>query len=94
VAHAGEAFSRTHLERPAAEIPGLLREAVEAVWGLPADALVEGFGHRWRYARSEGGLQLPPLPPGLHHVGDALRRSRVEDAWLAGHEFAHTWQPA
>ena len=94
VAHAGEAFSRTHLERPAAEIPGLLRGAVEAVWGLPADAFVEGLGHRWRYARSEGGLQLPPLPPGLHHVGDALRRSRVEDAWLAGHEFAHTWQPA
>ena len=94
VAHVGEAFSRTHLEHPAAEIPGLLREAVETVWGLSAEDFVEGLGHRWRYARSEGGLQLPALPPGLHYVGDALRRSRVEDAWLAGHEFAYTWQPA
>ncbi len=94
VAHAGEAFSRAHLERPAAEIPGLLRDAVEAVWQVPAEAFVEGLGHRWRYARSHGGLQPPPLPPGLHHVGDALRRSRVEDAWLAGDAFAQTWQPA
>lgn len=94
VAHAGEAFSRAHLERAAAEIPGLLRGAVEAVWQVPAEAFVEGLGHRWRYARSQGGLQLPPLPPGLHHVGDALRRSRVEDAWLAGQQFAQTWLPA
>lgn len=94
VAHAGEAFSRAHLERPATEIPGLLRGAVEAAWGLPAAAFVEALGHRWRFARCAGGLQPPPLPPGLFYVGDALRRSRVEDAWLAGHEFAQTWQPA
>jgi predicted NAD/FAD-dependent oxidoreductase len=24
----------------------------------------------------------------LHFAGDAVRASRVEDAWLAGHEFA------
>lgn len=94
VAHAGEAFSRAHLERPATEIPGLLRGAVEAAWGMPAAAFVEALGHRWRFARSEGGLQTPLLPPGLFYVGDALRRSRVEDAWLAGHELAQTWQPA
>jgi hypothetical protein len=33
---------------------------------------------------------VPALPPRLHFVGDALRRSRVEDAWLAGHLFAQT----
>jgi renalase len=93
VAHAGEAFSRAHLDHPPAGIPGLLRGAVEAIWKLPATAFIEGLGHRWRFARSEGSLQPPPLPPGLYYVGDALRQSRVEDAWLAGHTFAQTWQP-
>jgi renalase len=32
----------------------------------------------------------PALPPGLHHASDALIKSRVESAWLAGHTAAAT----
>ncbi len=88
VAHLGEAFSREHLERAPEEYPALVRQLVESRWEIPATALVDAFGHRWRYARIADRLELPDLPPRLHYVGDALSRSRVEDAWLAGHHFA------
>ena len=87
VAHLGEAFSREHLERPPAEYPELVRAQVEARWEVPAAALVGAFGHRWRLARAESRLTLPELPSRLHFVGDAISRSRVEDAWLAGQRF-------
>jgi predicted NAD/FAD-dependent oxidoreductase len=88
LAHLSEPFSRAHLEEPAEAYPDLVRPMVEEAWQLPDGAFVAGFGHRWRYARVEQPLRLPDLPPGLHFAGDAVRASRVEDAWLAGHEFA------
>lgn len=93
VAHLGEAFSREHLERPPAEFPELVREEVEARWEVPAKAFTAAFGHRWRLARVDQAMPPPTLPPRLHFVGDALRRSRVEDAWLAGQTYADatTW---
>lgn len=90
VAHMSEAFSREHLERPPAEYPALVRERVEERWKLPSAALAASLGHRWRLARVLSPFTPPQLAPGLHFVGDALRRSRVEDAWLAGHDFPHT----
>jgi len=90
VAHLGEAFSREHLEKPPVEYPALVRSMVEERWELPPSAFVAAFGHRWRLARVDAPITLPALPARLHFVGDALRRSRVEDAWLAGHEFAQT----
>jgi len=90
VAHMSERFSREHLERPPAEYPELVRSMVEQRWQLPAGSLTAALGHRWRLARSRSTLILPDLMPGLHFTGDALRTSRVEDAWLAGHQFAQT----
>ncbi len=88
VAHLGEAFSREHLERAPAEYPELVRPMVEQRWEVPAGAFAGAFGHRWRLARVDSPLTPPPLPERLHFVGDALSRSRVEDAWLAGQAFA------
>jgi predicted NAD/FAD-dependent oxidoreductase len=90
LAHLGEAFSREHLEKPPTEYPALVRSMVEERWEIPAEAFAGAFGHRWRLARVDAPFIAPALPPRLHFVGDALRRSRVEDAWLAGHEFAQT----
>jgi predicted NAD/FAD-dependent oxidoreductase len=88
VAHLGEVFSRRHLEESPADYPALVRPMVEERWEIPASAFAGAFGHRWRLARVDAPITLPTLPPRLHFVGDALRRSRVEDAWLAGHLFA------
>ena len=88
VAQLGEAFSREHLERPAEEYPELVRSLVEGQWEISGGALAAALGHRWRYARVTAPLPIPDLPRGLHFVGDARRASRVEDAWLAGVEFA------
>lgn len=91
VAHLGEAFSREHLERAPADYPALVRSLIERRWELPAGAFAGGFGHRWRLARVYAPLTPPALPERLHFVGDALRRSRVEDAWLAGQTFAQNF---
>lgn len=88
VSHLSEAFSREHLECPAEEWPGLVRPLVEAAWELPGEAFAAGFGHRWRYARVGMPFAVPALPDRCHFAGDGVRASRVEDAWLAGHEFA------
>lgn len=88
VAHLGEAFSREHLEKQPTDFPALVRSMVEECWQIPADTFVTAFGHRWRLARVGEPFTPPALLPRLHFVGDALRRSRVEDAWLTGHLFA------
>lgn len=88
VAHMSEAFSREHLERAPEEYPALVRAWVEERWSLPSRAFTSALGHRWRLARPRAGFTLPRLPERLHFVGDASRRARVEDAWLAGQEFA------
>lgn len=88
VAHLGEAFSREHLDKAPTEFPALVRSMVEERWEIPADAFATAFGHRWRLARVAAPFTPPNLPNRMHFVGDALRRSRVEDAWLTGHLFA------
>ncbi len=88
VAHLGEAFSREHLETPPADYPSLIRPWIENRWELPKSAFLHALGHRWRLARVAAAHPAPPLPPRVHFVGDALRSSRVEDAWLVGHEWA------
>lgn len=90
IAHLGEAFSREHLEKMPAEYPALVRSMVEKRWEIPADAFASAFGHRWRLGRVASPLTVPALPARMHFVGDAMRRSRVEDAWLTGHLFAQT----
>jgi renalase len=88
VAHLGEEFSREHLERPPAEYPSLVRTWIEDRWELPKTAYDLALGHRWRLARIDSAHPSPSLPPRVHFVGDAFKASRVEDAWLAGHEWA------
>jgi predicted NAD/FAD-dependent oxidoreductase len=63
---------------------------VEERWEIPAVAFASALGHRWRLARVASPFAMPTLPARMHFVGDAMRRSRVEDAWLAGHHFAET----
>lgn len=90
IAHLGETFSREHLERAPSEYPELVKPLVEERWDLPGSAFSDAFGHRWRLARVEAPFTPPQLPPRLHFAGDALLRSRVEDAWLAGRQFGET----
>lgn len=84
VAQMSESFSRAHLEQPPETYPDLVRPLVEERWALPADRFLGALAHRWRYARVKQPMPTLELPPGLHFLGDALTRSRVEDAWLAG----------
>lgn len=88
VAHLSEDFSRKHLETSPEDYPSLVRTWIEDRWELPKTAFVNALGHRWRLARVRSAHTTPPLPQRVHFVGDALKASRVEDAWLAGHEWA------
>jgi renalase len=88
VAHASEAFSRRHLEDPPEVWAPLLQAEVERLWELTSCPLLAQHPHRWRYARVASAIPCPALPPGLHHASDALIKSRVESAWLAGHAAA------
>jgi len=88
VAQMSEAFSREHLERPLREYPPLVRAMVEERWELPAASFATALGHRWRYARVKNAMPSVALPAGLHFAGDAMRSSRIEDAWLAGADVA------
>jgi renalase len=90
VAHASEAFSRSHLEDPPEVWAPLLQAEVERLWELTGCPLLAQHPHRWRYARVASAIPCPALPPGLHHASDALIKSRVESAWLAGHTAAAT----
>lgn len=84
IAHASEAFSRTHLESPPELWSNLLRIEVEALWHLDPTAFLAQHPHRWRYARVAKAIPAPALPHGIHHASDALIASRVECAYLSG----------
>ena len=88
VAHASEAFSRTHLESPPHLWAPLLQAEVEALWQLDPSQLTAHHPHRWRYARVAQPITPPTLPPGIHHASDALIASRIESAYLSGHHTA------
>lgn len=91
VAHMSASFSQKYLERPPEEYPPLVRRLIEEQWNIPSATPSKSVGHRWRYARTLAPLSLPPLPQGLHYVGDALSSSRIEDAWIMGNDFAEKW---
>ena len=83
--------SAAWLEDDAETVAERLLSALEALCAqpLPRPRLIGA--HRWRYARSGGqdrgpGYRLSAL--GLALAGDAFRASRVEDAWLSGHDLA------
>lgn len=84
VVHAGERFSREHLEAPPEEWSARLRGQLEAQWQLPAGDFQAQLTHRWRFARVNEPVSAPALPAGLHFCGDALGQSRVEAAWMQG----------
>ena len=91
VAQMSETFSLEHLELPLEEYPRRIRALIEDRWELPARAWANALGHRWRYARVKSPMPVVELPPGLHFAGDAIRASRVEDAWLSGIALAGNW---
>jgi predicted NAD/FAD-dependent oxidoreductase len=88
IAHASEAFSRTHLESPPELWSSQLRSEVETLWQIDPTTSIAQHPHRWRYARVASAIPLPSLPPGIHHASDALIASRVESAYLSGTQTA------
>jgi hypothetical protein len=88
VSQASEAFSRAFLEVDPIVWGAAMADLTARTWNLnPAD-VIEHLTHRWRYARIASPATLPPLPPGTFFAGDATSASRVESAWLSGHETA------
>ncbi|TDU66488.1 hypothetical protein EI77_03583 [Prosthecobacter fusiformis] len=84
VVHAGEKFSRQHLEEAPEAWSALLRQQLERLWEIPAQDFHAQATHRWKFARVNAPVSPPILPAGLHFCGDALGESRVESAWLQG----------
>jgi renalase len=96
VAHSRPAWSRAHLEEPAAWVQAQLQAAVADWLGHPVDwqcALV----HRWRYAMPSAGSASQEVQcwwntaSGLGVCGDFLGGqglNGVESAWLSGHVLA------
>lgn len=87
---AGPTASTAWLEDDAETVAGRLLSAFEALCGQPLPTPRLLGAHRWRYARPTGqdtpqGFRLSAL--GLALAGDAFRASRVEDAWLSGHDL-------
>jgi predicted NAD/FAD-dependent oxidoreductase len=81
VVQASPAWSRAHLEDPAAQVAAALRAA------LPAPPPIAEATHRWRYSVVEQALGQPCLWDGalrLGLAGDFCLASRAEDAALSG----------
>lgn len=98
VAHGSPAFSKAHLESSPGEWLSQLREAVEALWEVPAGTFLREFGHRWRYAQQQdephGGADASmEFPGGLWVCGDSLSASTVEAVWCSGEATAHRMLP-
>lgn len=93
VAHATAAWSRTHLEAPAAEVQSMLQAALaEAIGRQPV--WHHGAVHRWRYASvprthaSDVARCAWDADAGLGLCGDAWGGPGVEGAWLSGQALA------
>ncbi|MBR0653744.1 NAD(P)/FAD-dependent oxidoreductase [Plastoroseomonas arctica] len=87
VIQAGPAFSRQHLEQPAAAVIPLLLAALASHSGAPLPAPRYAQAHRWRYSLLEQGLGAPCLwNPALRLglAGDWCLEGRAEAAWDSG----------
>jgi len=84
VAQAPPSFSREHYDRDPAVWTTALRERAGELWEIGERAPAAQMTHRWRNARAFTPPGHTPLPPGWHYAGDAIARSRVEDAWMSG----------
>ena len=88
VVQASGAWSRTHLELPAAEVEALLIEALAKLAGVeswPAPRFIAA--HRWRFALVEAPLGAPCLwdpAIGIGAAGDWCLGPRAEDAVESG----------
>lgn len=85
--HASPAWSRAHLEAPAAEIAAALLSRFADLAGVPVPATDHLAAHRWRYALVEQPLGHPYMwdaDAGLGLCGDWCLGPRVESAWLSG----------
>jgi predicted NAD/FAD-dependent oxidoreductase len=92
VVHAGEAWSRAHLEDPAADVQARLQDALAQHVGQPL-AWRHASAHRWRYAHAPADAAVPErcdwdADAGLGACGDALGGAGVEGAWLSGRALA------
>lgn len=87
VAHAGEDWSRAHLEADKDEIARLMLPLLcEAIGRRPEEARLLR-GHRWRYARVTAPLGAPCLADHSGTLllgGDWCLGARVEAAWQSG----------
>ncbi len=92
VVHASDAWSRAHLEDPAAEAQSRLQDALAQHVGQPL-AWCHASAHRWRYAHAPADAAVPGLcdwdaDTGLGACGDALGGAGVEGAWRSGRALA------
>lgn len=92
VAHASADWSDAHLEAPPADVEKTLLAELEALTGMPSDAVQYVSLHRWRYAlldtATATGSAWLDLDAGLAAAGDWCTASRIEDAWRAGQSLA------
>lgn len=93
VVTAGEAYSREHLERePERMAPQLFGDLLQSL-GVVAAPFVDGFAHRWRYARPASDRTseqdyLCDWDKGVVWAGDWLCGGRIEGAMLSGRRAA------
>ncbi|WP_192035955.1 FAD-dependent oxidoreductase [Halomonas sp. YLGW01] len=87
---AGPAASADWLEDDAETVAPRLLSAFETLYGRPLPRPRLLGAHRWRYAQPAGQVSGPGYrlsAQGLALAGDGFRASRVEDAWLSGHDL-------
>lgn len=92
VVHATDAWSRAHLEDPAADVQAVLQAGLARALGRPP-VWRHATVHRWRYAHAPVDAATPALceadpAMGLGLCGDALGGAGVEGAWRSGRALA------
>ena len=89
VIQASPDYSREHLEQSPEYWASDLQVLLEKLWHLDPERRGSVFAHRWRYARSAVGRELPrDLPGGIFLCGDSVHESRLESVWQSGWETA------
>lgn len=89
VIQASPAYSREYLEQSPEYWASDLQVLLEKLWHLDPERRGSVFAHRWRYARSATGGEIPrDLPGGVFVCGDSFLESRLESVWQSGWETA------